>query len=47
MVQIMRMMAKVNCSTTITFLGVTRALAFLNVPFNTLTGWKEERKKAG
>jgi len=46
MVQMIRMMANVNCKTTRTFLGVTSALAALKVPLRTFTGWKDERKKA-
>jgi len=47
MVQIIRTMVNVNCNTTNAFLGLINAFALLNVPFNTLTGWKEDKKKAG
>jgi len=42
-----RMMANVNWRITNNLRGVINAWAFLKVPFNTFTGWKEERKNAG
>ena len=45
MVQMISIMAKVNCSTTNTLRGVTTACDFLNVPFKTFAGLNDERKK--
>jgi hypothetical protein len=47
LVQMIRMIAKVNCSITSNFRGVINAFAALNVPFKTFAGLKADMKNAG
>src|SRR5688500_18623566 len=47
MVPMMSVIEMVNCITTSTFLGSEANRPTLKVPFNTFTGWKEDRNKAG
>ena len=43
MVQIIKAIANVNCSTTKILRGVTNACAALNVPFKTFTGLYDDK----